>query len=368
MKLTVPENISTLIPYPPGKPLEELEREYGISGSIKLASNENALGPSPKAVEAIAKGLANLHRYPDGSCYYLAKDLAEKIGVAPQELVFGNGSNEIIELIVNTFLSPGDVVITSHPTFLVYQKMVQARGGVNRVVKLADMHHDLDAIAAAISDKTRLIFLDNPNNPTGTVFTPAQFEAFLARVPESVIVVLDEAYVDFVEPAIRMDARKYLNGSPAVVALRTFSKAYGLAGLRIGYGLMNREVAGYINRVRQPFNVNTLAQLGARGALADDDHYNKTYQLTKEGIAWLDGEVTALGCKVFPTQTTFFLIDVGMDCKKLYEAMLHQGVIVRPMAAYDYPSYIRITVGLPAENQRFVKALKKCLNELRPNR
>ena len=225
-----------------------------------------------------------------------------------------------------------------------------------------DGFHVLDDAAEPVLQDLLLAWL------TGQPVIEGQFEAFLARVPESVIVVLDEAYVDFVEPGIRMDARKYLNGSPAVVALRTFSKAYGLAGLRIGYGLMNREVAGYINRVRQPFNVNTLAQLGARGALSDDDHYNKTYQLTKEGIAWLDGEVTALGCKVFPTQTNFFLIDVGMDCKKLYEAMLHQGVIVRPMAAYDYPSYIRIPVGLPAENQRFVKALEKCLNELRPNR
>ena len=200
MKLKIAENIASLIPYPPGKPLEELEREYGISGSIKMASNENALGPSPKAVAALTKALAGLHRYPDGSCYYLAQALAAKLGVAPAELVFGNGSNEIIELLIKAFLFPGGEVITSHPTFLVYAKMVQAYGGKNHVVPLAGMHHDLAAIADLINDKTRLIFLDNPNNPTGTVFSSQQFEDFLAKVPESVVVVLDEAYVDFVDP------------------------------------------------------------------------------------------------------------------------------------------------------------------------
>ena len=264
-----------------------------------------------------------------------------------------------------TFLEPGQEVITSHPTFLVYQKMVQARGGINRVVPLKDMHHDLDGIIEQITDKTRVIFLDNPNNPTGTIFAKAAFDAFLAEVPESVIVVLDEAYVDFVDPAVRMDARQYLHGDKPVVALRTFSKAYGLAGLRIGYGLMCREIADYIHRVRQPFNVNQLAQIGAKAAIEDEEHYQKTYDLTKEGIAWISKEVQAFGCRAFPSQTNFFLIDVAMDCKKLYEAMLAKGVIVRPMTAYGYPNYIRITAGLPEENRRFVAALAQSLDELR---
>ncbi len=365
MKLNVPENIKTLIPYPPGKPLEELEREYGITDSIKLASNENALGPSPKATAAIANALKNLHRYPDGSCYYLAEKLAEKIGVNAQEIVFGNGSNEIIELLIAAFLEPDFEVITSHPTFLVYQKMVQARGGINRVVPLKDMHHDLDGILKQINEKTRLIFLDNPNNPTGTVFTKDEFESFLDKVPESVIVVLDEAYVDFVDREIRLDARNYLKSDKPVVALRTFSKAYGLAGLRIGYGLMSATISDYINRVRQPFNVNQLAQVAALAALEDEEHYQKTFDLTKQGIAWLSKEVSAIGCKAFATQTNFFLIDVGMDCKKLYEAMLGKGVIIRPMSAYGYPNYIRITVGLPEENKRFIKALSQSLEELK---
>lgn len=381
MKLKVPENISSLVPYPPGKPIEELEREYGITGSIKLASNENALGPSPKAVAAISEGLSKLHRYPDGSSYYLTRSLSERLGVKPTEIVFGNGSNEIIELLVNTFLDKGDEVITSRPTFLVYQKMVQARGGVNRVVPLKEdltdnikgssggdslgVRHDLSAIAAEITDRTRLIFLDNPNNPTGTIFSRDEFEAFLEQVPEQVIVVLDEAYVDFVASKDRIDVRKYLAGPKPVVGLRTFSKAYGLAGLRIGYGLMNSEIAGYLHRVRQPFNINLPAQYGALAALDDNEHYQKTMDLTRDGIAWLTSEIRSLGCKVFDTHTNFFLVDVGMDCRKLYEQMLGKGVIIRPMAAYDYPNYIRITVGIPEENSRLVKAMAEALAELR---
>ncbi len=364
VNLKIRPNIAALIPYPPGKPIEELEREYGISGSIKLASNENPLGPSPKAVAAISACLKNLHRYPDGSCYYLATALAAKLGVKPGQLVFGNGSNEIIGLLTAAFVAPGDEVITSHPTFLVYQTMVQAQDGVNRVVPLKKMHHDLDAILAQVTEKTRLIFLDNPNNPTGTAFGRDAFASFLKQLPDHVIVALDEAYVDFVDADLRLDAREYLHAETPVVALRTFSKAYGLAGLRIGYGLMPSEIAGYLHRVRQPFNVNLPAQIGALAALSDDEHYQKTLDLTRKGFAWLREEIEKLGCTVFPTQTNFFLIDVHGDGKKLYENMLSKGVIVRPMNAYSYPTYIRITVGLPEENQRFVRTLTEALGEL----
>jgi len=365
MKLKVAENIASLIPYPPGKPLEELEREYGISGSIKLASNENALGPSPKAVAAIGAVLGNLHRYPDGSCYYLAHALAEQLGVGADQLVFGNGSNEVIELLIKAFLAPGEEVVTSHPTFLVYAKMVQAYGGVNRVAPLINMHHDLEGILALVTDQTRLIFLDNPNNPTGTVFDSAAFENFLARVPESVVVVLDEAYVDFVDPAKRLDARQYLRAATPVVALRTFSKAYGLAGLRVGYGLMRPEIADYLHRVRQPFNVNSLAQVAARAALEDEEFYQQTLRLTHEGMTWLMREIGAMGCRCFPSQTNFFLVDVGLDCTVVYEALLRQGVIVRPMRAYGFPTFIRITVGTEAENQRLVRSLAAVLRDVR---
>ncbi len=363
MKLSVNKNIETLVPYPPGKPLKELEREYGITGSIKMASNENALGPSPRALAAIRDSLATLHRYPDGSCHYLATALAAKLGVQPAELVFGNGSNEVIELLIAAFVSPGDEVISSLPSFLVYQTMVQARSGVNVVVPLQDMRHDLDTIAARVTEKTRLIFLDNPNNPTGTVFESPAFEAFLARLPETVIVVLDEAYVDFVDADKQLDVRRYLHQPPPVVGLRTFSKAYGLAGLRVGYGVMDAAIASYLHRVRQPFNVNELAQVGALACLTDDDHYLNTIAMPQAGIAWLTAAIEKLGCRVYPTQTNFFLVDVGQDCKIIYEKMLRQGVIVRPMSAYGYPHFIRITVGTRAENERLVATLARCLGE-----
>jgi histidinol-phosphate aminotransferase len=364
LNIKVADNIASLVPYPPGKPIEELEREYGISGSIKLASNENSLGPSPKAVAAIAGALTKLHRYPDGSCFYLGNRLAAKLGVRPEEIVFGNGSNEIIGLLIATFLQPGEEVITSHPTFLVYQMMVQAQGGVNRVVPLKEMSHHFPAILKAITDRTRLIFLDNPNNPTGTAFSAADFEAFLAAVPDYVIVVLDEAYVDFVDADLRLDVHTYLYKKTPVVALRTFSKAYGLAGLRIGYGLMREELAGYLHRLRQPFNVNQLAQIGALAALDDEEHYQQTLTVTTEGMIWLHREIARLGCRPLPSQANFFLVDIGGSGKKLYERMLTKGVIIRPMHAYGYPNYIRITVGLPEENERLVRAMAEALQEL----
>jgi len=361
MKLQISDNIKSLIPYPPGKPLKELEREYGVTGSIKMASNENSLGPSPKAMAAIQDGLSGLHRYPDGSCHYLATAVAAKLDVEMNQLVFGNGSNEVIDFLVRAFISPGDEVITSHPSFLVYQTMVQAQDGVNIVVPLKGMGHDLETIAAKVTAQTRLIFLDNPNNPTGTAFGKEDFEDFLAKIPETVVVVLDEAYVDFVEPALRLDVRDYLDNSTAVVGLRTFSKAYGIAGLRVGFGIMNQEIADFLHRVRQPFNVNELAQGGALACVQDDEHYNNTMAMSHDGIAWLNREITALGCHVFPTQTNFFLVDVGCDCKVIYENLLQQGVIIRPMSAYGYPSYIRITVGIKDENERLVAALAKAL-------
>lgn len=363
VSFAVAPHIESLVAYPPGKPIEELEREYGVSGSIKLASNENALGPSPKAVAAIAAALNKLHIYPDGSGYYLKEALADKLGVKAESIVLGNGSNEIIELLITTFLPRGAEVITSHPTFLVYQKAVQARGGANKVVPLRGFEHDLEGILEAITSETRLIFLDNPNNPTGTVFGKRQFEAFLGRVPSHVLVVLDEAYGDFVDPEVHLDGVAYIEASPPVVVLRTFSKAYGLAGLRIGYGVMAAQIADFLNRVRQPFNVNSLAQVGALAALVDSEHYGQTLKMTKSGLSWLQQEVNKLGCRTFPSQTNFFLIDVGRDAREVYDALLRKGVIVRPMAAYSYPNFIRVTVGLPAENERFVKALGEVLQK-----
>jgi len=367
MQLTVPQNIRDIVPYPPGKPMDELEREYGVTNAIKLASNENPWGPSPKAVEAIGQMLTNLHRYPDGSSYYLTQSLAQWVGCAPEEIVLGNGSNEVIEFLVKACVGSGDMVITSHPSFLMYQKFVQVRGGENVVIPLKDMCHDLKAILAAVTERTRLIFIDNPNNPTGTLITREEFDGFLRALPQSVIVVLDEAYVDFVDPEERVDLLGYIANCadiPAVVGMRTFSKAFGLAGLRVGFGIMHRDLASMLHRVRQPFNINLPAQAGALAALADVEHYQRTLSGTRDGRAWLSQEVSKLGCIPYPSYTNFFLIDVQGDATKLYEAMLYKGVIVRSMKAYGYPNFIRITVGTEAENQRFVTALGECLQDL----
>ncbi len=367
MQLPVPQHIKAIVPYPPGKPMDELEREYGITNAIKLASNENPWGPSPKAVAAIGTMLHTLHRYPDGSSYSLTEAVARWIGSAPEEIVLGNGSNEVIEFLVKAFVGTGDAVITSHPSFLMYQKFVQVRGGENVVIPLKAMHHDLEAISAAVTERTRLIFIDNPNNPTGTLIAKETFDRFLAGLPQSVIVVVDEAYVDFVDPADRIDILGYIRQPeqiPAVVSLRTFSKAFGLAGLRVGFGVMHRDVAALLHRVRQPFNINLPAQAGALAALEDTAHYDHTLQATAEGRAWLSEAVTGLGCTPYPSLTNFFLIDVQGDATRLYEAMLYKGVIVRSMKAYGYPDFIRITVGTVEENQRFVAALGECLQEL----
>jgi len=366
MKLQVPENIAEITPYPPGKPIEELEREYGISNSIKLASNENPFGPSPLAVQAMQSALGNLHRYPDGAGYYLTEANSQHSGVVADQVVLGNGSNEIIEFLVKAFVQSGDEVITSHPSFLMYQKFVQVRDGINHVVPLKDMYHDLETMSDMISDKTRLIFLDNPNNPTGTALSPDELERFFLRVPESVIVVLDEAYVDFMDEQLRTDTNKLISDIQdrcGVVCMRTFSKAYGLAGLRIGFGLMDHKIAACLHKVRQPFNINQIALTGAQAALEDTPFYQKTISGTREGKNYLIKKLAALGCKSYPSQTNFFLIDVGGDATRLYQKMLYKGVIVRSMKAYGYNNFIRINVGTSAENSRFLKGLEVCLKE-----
>ena len=366
MKLRIPDNIEAITPYPPGKPIDELEREYGISGSIKLASNENPLGPSPLAVEAMQASLVGMHRYPDGSGYYLTRALAEHLGVSPAQIVLGNGSNEIIEFLVKTFVQKGDEVITSQPSFLMYQKFVQIRGGNNIIVPLKTMVHDLEAISAQVSEKTRLIFLDNPNNPTGTMLAPETLQAFFATIPEDVVVVLDEAYVDFADPELQADIKTLIDDTDkrcGVVSLRTFSKAYGLAGIRIGYGIMPEQIAACLHKVRQPFNINAIALRGAEAALKDKDFYERTITSTGEGKAYLGRELTKIGCRSYPSQTNFFLIDVCGDATVLYESMLRKGVIVRSMKAYGYPDFIRINVGTAAENERFLAALKTSLQE-----
>jgi histidinol-phosphate aminotransferase len=364
MGIRIPDYIATLKPYPPGKPLEELEREYGIKDSIKLASNENPLGTSPLALEAIRRNLKNLRRYPDGSGYYLKRRLSERLGVGESSIVLGNGSNEIIDLVIRTFVQAKEEVLMSEPTFLVYPLMTQAVGA--RALKVPQKHfaHDLEAMAKAVTQNTRVVFLDNPNNPSGTVISRKEFETFKSSLPSDVIVVLDEAYMEFADPKQTITGLEYLNGTPPVVSLRTFSKAHGLAGLRIGYGVMPPEVADYLNRARQPFNVNSLAQVAALAALDDEEFLQETQKVVREGLAFLYAELEKLQLRTHPTQANFFLIDVGHDGQKVYEAMLRRGVIVRAMNSYGLNSYIRISVGRPEENRRFVDNLKEVLAEL----
>ena len=268
----VPEYIRKLVPYQPGKPIEEVEREYGIANSVKLASNENPLGPSPKAIQAMRDKLEQLHLYPDGDCFYLKSALANKLGIDAERLIFGNGSNELIELAVRTFMRPGDEAVMARQAFVVYQLVVQASGGVGKIVPVRNFSHDLVAMGDAIGPKTRIVFLANPNNPTGTIYRRDEWEHFLQRVSPDVLIIVDEAYFEYVRDPDYPDSLRYHDQGKLLLTLRTFSKLYGLAGLRIGYGVTSKEIAGLLHRVRQPFNVNAVAQWAALAALEDHDH------------------------------------------------------------------------------------------------
>ena len=357
LKKLVSDEIEALIPYPPGKPIEEVERELGIKNSIKLASNENPLGPSPKAVDAVTNALKNLNRYPDGGCYYLKEKLANRLDVKPENIIIGNGSNEIIELVVRTFLRPGEEAVMGNPSFAVYPLAVPAAGGKAVLVPLKNLTHDLDAMADAITEKTKIVFIANPNNPTGTMNTKAQLDKFIGRLPDDIILVLDEAYYEFVTSKDFPNSFEYLKEGKNVVILRTFSKIYGLAGLRVGYGIAPERLNFYMNKVRQPFNVNSLAQIAAMAALDDEEHLKRSQKNNADGLKFLYGEIKAMGFEYVPTHANFFLIKVGKG-KEVYDALLKQGVIVRPMASYGLGKYIRVTVGTPEENKRFVNAMK----------
>ncbi|MBI3768049.1 MAG: histidinol-phosphate transaminase [Deltaproteobacteria bacterium] len=356
----VPEWIQRLAAYPPGMPLEELEREYGISGSIKLASNENPFGPSPRALAAIREAFGALHRYPDGSGFYLRRALAERLGVAADAIILGNGSNDIIELVVRAFLRPGDEAIMAEQAFVIYQMVVQATGAAPRPIPLKRYTHDLDAMAQAIGPTTRLVFLANPNNPTGTIYARDEWEDFLDSVPPHVVIVADDAYADYVEDPAYPDSLAYHRRGRLLLTLRTFSKIYGLAGLRIGYGVGPIEIVEILNRIRQPFNVNSLAQVAALAALDDVAHVERTRANNREGLAFLRASCERLGRAYVPSWANFLLIDVG-EGARVYEALLRLGIIVRPMDGYGLPHHLRVTVGTPAENQRFVDGLAAVL-------
>src|SRR5881296_4368017 len=357
------EHILGIAPYEPGKPIEELERELGISDAIKLASNENPLGPSDRVQKALAAAVTTLNRYPDGSGFYLRQALAKKHGVGSEQIILGNGSNELIELLVRTFLKPGDEAVVPHPSFVVYPMIVQAAGGIRVMVMLKDYRLDLDAMARAVTPLTKMVFIANPNNPTATIVTADEVEHFMARVPERTIVVFDEAYVEFAAGSDFPDTLSYVKQGRKVIVLRTFSKAASLAGLRVGYGVADGDAMALMNRIRQPFNVNSLAQAAALAALEDDGHILECVRMIEIGRHFLYDEFKTLGVQYVPARANFILVDVGRSAADIYQKLLHEGVIVRPMTPFGMETALRITVGTPEENRKLVKALRRVLGK-----
>jgi histidinol-phosphate aminotransferase len=365
-----PAGVRTLAPYIPGKPLEELEREYGIRDSIKLASNENPLGPGRRALEAIAQASRQIGLYPDGSGFKLKQALARKHGCGTDCITLGNGSNDVLVLIAEAFLSPQSEAVYSQYTFAVYPIAVQATGATARVAPAnPDGHamplgHDLAAMAKLINERTRLVFVANPNNPTGTFIDGATIEAFLSKVPRHVAVVLDEAYTEYLSADKRYDSIAWVRRYPNLLVSRTFSKAFGLAGLRVGFAIAQPELTDLMNRLRQPFNVNTLAQAAAIAALNDKPFLQKSAELNAQGYQRLTQAFDKLGLEYVPSHGNFVLVRVGNDDgagNRVNLELLKQGVIVRPVGSYGLPQWLRVTIGLPEENEAFIAALEKTL-------
>ncbi|MDR1424866.1 MAG: histidinol-phosphate transaminase [Azoarcus sp.] len=358
-----PAHIRALSPYQPGKPISELARETGLPEHtiVKLASNENPFGMSPRAREAAIAALDEGARYPDGNAFALKAALAKKYGIDVNQLVIGNGSNDVLEIATQTFLGPGAAAVFAQYSFAVYPLATQARGARAIQVPAKNYGHDLDAMLAAIDDTVRIVFLANPNNPTGTFLPGNEIEAFLARVPQDVLVVLDEAYTEFLPPAKRYDAIGWVARRPNLLVSRTLCKAYGLAGLRLGYGVGNPEVIDLMNRVRQPFNASIVAQAAAVAALEDEAFVREVAENNQQGMLQLTAAFTALGLEWIPSAGNFVTVKVG-DGAKAGAALLEQGVIVRPIAGYGMPEWLRVSIGLPTENERFITALRKALS------
>ncbi|MDI1292215.1 MAG: histidinol-phosphate transaminase [Methylobacter sp.] len=373
--------VQKLIPYTPGKPIEELERELGLTqtttkdgGSvaigrepmrlIKLASNENPLGPGKKALAAIQATLKDLALYPDGNGFNLKSALADKYAVDISQITLGNGSNEILELVARAFLTPELEVVFSQHAFAVYPLVTQAVGATAVVAPALNYGHDLDAMQQRITDKTRLVFIANPNNPTGTLLNHAYLELFIKALPDTCICVLDEAYCEFVGDQSAGNSISWLKKYPNLLITRTFSKAYGLAGLRIGYGLSSPQLADILNRVRQPFNNNMLALVAAKAALTDIEHLQNTLAVNAQGMQFITEGFKALGLEWIPSAGNFVLVDLKQSAMPIYEALLRKGVIVRPVGVYELPNHLRITVGTQTENQLFIQALTEVISVL----
>jgi histidinol-phosphate aminotransferase len=356
--------IADLAPYQPGKPVSEIAREYGVSDVVKLASNENPLGPSPKALAAAREAAAEAHRYPDGAAYELRERVAAEHNVAPEQITFGNGSNDCLDLIARCFLAPGRSAVYARHAFAIYAIATRSAGAdaiaarARPETDAQPLGHDLDAMADAITGDTRVVFVANPNNPTGTWESGEAIERFLERVPSEVVVVLDEAYIEYAREAEGyVDGRRWLEAYPNLVLVRTFSKGYGLPGLRVGYALSSPEIADLLNRVRHPFNVNAVAQAAAVAALDDGDHVAQAVVLNREQRPRLARGCRELGLGVLPSAGNFICVDTGGDADAVHEALLREGVIVRPLGGYQLPQHLRVSVGTGEENDRLLTAL-----------
>ena len=363
----VPDNIRQLRAYQPGKPIEELERELGITDVIRISSNENPMGPSPHAMAAAAEALATANAYPNGDCFKLRTTLCDRFGILPEELVFGSGSNEVIDLVVRTFCRPGiDEIVTQKYSFISYRLAAMAHNIRFVESDVGDaLGCDVDALLSTVTDATRVVFLANPNNPTGAYVSRVEFERLLSRLPDRVILVVDEAYHEFAIAADVVDypnSLDYRSHRSLLITLRTFSKIYGLAGLRVGYGISTPAIIDYMNRIRRPFNVNSVAQAAATAALDDAEHIERSRRAAHEGIPAIIAAVAALGLTGYPSLGNFVLVDVERDATTVYDRLLRLGVIVRPMGAWGLPTHLRVSVGTPEQTVRVIAALTAVLS------
>lgn len=362
MKKSAVQRLLNVTSYQPGKPIDEVKRELGLEHVVKLASNENPFGPSPKVLKAIMKAARDINRYPDGGCFYLRSALAKRLGVKKDQLIFGNGSDELIIMALRAFVEPGDEVVVSHPSFAVYSIGAQAVGATLNVVPMKDFGHDLAAMARAVNKKTKVIFVDNPGNPSGGFVTRSALRAFLDKVPRNTVVFLDEAYYEYACAKKNYPrSLPWLKQYPNLIIARTFSKMYGLAGLRVGYAVAREDVVDILNRVREPFNVNTVAQEAAVACLEDKAYYEKALCVLEDQRRFFYQTFEVLGLSYVPSATNFILVDVARASKTIAQALLEKGVIVRDMTAWGLKTFIRITIGLPKENEKCVKALKALL-------
>jgi len=353
--------IFNLKPYVPGKPVEEVQRELGIDNIIKMASNENPLGPSPLAKQAVSRMLDQMHVYPDANCFYLKQKIAELYNYDVQGILIGNGSDELLKLLAETFLTNDDKVVFGQPSFSEYEFTATIMGTKSIRVPLTEFKHDLNAMLAAITPETKIIYICNPNNPTGTMVTQAEIDDFMAKIPDDVLVIFDEAYCEYAEDPAYGNGLKYVREGRNAIVLRTFSKIYGLAALRIGYGLTTPAIAAAVETVTEPFNVNLLAQVAAAAALGDEEHLKRSREVNHEGKEYLYKEFEKMQLDYVPTESNFIFVDTGKNCKAVFQEMLKQGVIVRSGDIFGYPTFIRVTVGTSEENKRFIDSLQKVL-------